>query len=230
MAEVVGRLSEEPSYTRTETNYVPLTSQEPPQISFGSSETLRTPQSSAVQMETDPSPLVASPDNILIEPLRYDLQMIWLQRYRPWFPILHHTSVSQAFSEASSTQCLLQKAIIAVTIWDIPSISSEQKQLVSTNLRQEVILVAMESLTLRSVQSLLILSILFWGEGNWVKYSNLTAMCQRYCRRTFFFPFASSLFDISFSSEDHRPLTKEEYLIIWVCQQWQAWQGLSRPK
>ncbi|KAJ5098886.1 hypothetical protein N7532_005887 [Penicillium argentinense] len=179
MEKVVGRLSEEPSHTQTETNNVSSTIREPPTLDFGNAETLRTPQSNAVRMETDPSPLVASPQDLLIEPLRYELQMVWLQRYHPWFPILHHTSVSQAFSEATSTQCLLRKAIEAVTIWDIPGITWEQKQISSTTLRQEVISSAMESLNLRCIQALLILSILFWGEGKWLPYSNLTAMCQR---------------------------------------------------
>lgn len=178
MEEVVGLLSEKPS--RTETNEVASTSQEPSQFGFGNTKRLRTPQSNAVHMESDPSPLVESPENILIEPLRYELQMVWLQRYHPWFPILHHTSVGQAFSEASSTHCLLQKAIMAVTIWDIPGVSWEQKQFSSATLRQEVILGAMNSLTLRSVQSLLILSILLLGEGKWPQYGSLTAMCQRY--------------------------------------------------
>ncbi|KAL5338802.1 hypothetical protein BJX70DRAFT_188341 [Aspergillus crustosus] len=38
---------------------------------------------------------------------------------------------------------------------------------------------AMRSLSLCSIQALLILAMSFWGEGRWVEYGNLIAMCKR---------------------------------------------------
>lgn len=111
--------------------------------------------------------------------LAYEIQLVWLQKYQPWFPIMHHTSVSGAFSASENAPGLLQKAIMAVTIWDTPAIPWERKQFLSESLSQEVILNAMGSLHLRTVQALLTLLILFWGEGKWVQYSNLAAMCKR---------------------------------------------------
>ncbi|KAI9929456.1 hypothetical protein MW887_000928 [Aspergillus wentii] len=104
-----------------------------------------------------------------------ELQSVWLQKYHPWFPIMHHTSIVSAFSEPS----LVQKAITAVIIWDIPGLPLEQRQSQSEKLRQEAILAAMPSLNLASIQALLILAILYWGEGSWTMYSNVIAMCKR---------------------------------------------------
>ncbi|KAL4868237.1 hypothetical protein BDV12DRAFT_197459 [Aspergillus spectabilis] len=129
------------------------------------------------QMENDGTTKSLSENSI--EHLNHELHTLWLQRYQQWFPILHHTSVSNAFSGNLLEQALVQKAIMAVTIWDIPVMLFEQRQFHSERLQKEVIPSAMTSMSLRSIQSLLILAILFWGEAKWIEYSNLIAMCRR---------------------------------------------------
>lgn len=179
MEEVLGRFSPEPSQRPAQMGGEHFASQQSPHAEYSNVESMGSPMgSSHVQLITG-SPPTASPQRHFIEPLKDELQMIWLQKYHPWFPILHHTSVSLTFSEIVAVQSPLQKAITAVTIWDVPGISSEQKKFTSETIRQEVVIDAMESFDFRSIQALLILSILFWGEGKWHQYSSLIAISKR---------------------------------------------------
>lgn len=169
MEDVLGRLSQsQPSQPPTERDDLattPSTGRLAPPLCVQNVESTSSPQPDTAPMETTA--------------LTYELQLVWLQKYQPWFPVMHHTSVSDAFVEAENGPGLLQKAVKAVAIWDSPGIPLERKQFLSESLRQEVIVNAMGSLHLRTVQALLTLSILFWGEGKWVQYSNLAAMCKR---------------------------------------------------
>ncbi|OJJ07648.1 hypothetical protein ASPVEDRAFT_76488 [Aspergillus versicolor CBS 583.65] len=169
MEDVLGRLSQsQPSQPPTERDdlaTIPSTGRLAPPLCVQNVESTSSPQPDTAPMETTA--------------LTYELQLVWLEKYQPWFPIMHHTSVSDAFVEAENGPGLLQKAVKAVAIWDSPGISWDRKQFLSERLRQEVIVNAMGSLHLRTVQALLTLSILFWGEGKWVQYSNLAAMCKR---------------------------------------------------
>lgn len=178
MDNVVGRLSHEPSHDDSNTNEVPsmnLELRHP--LEYDDAAPMNSP-SLDISMQTGP-PLTEPPPRHSIECLNYELQVLWLQKYHSWFPILHHTSISSAFSDRQRQQCLVQKAIMAVTVWDVLGMPWERRQSNSHSLRQEVILGSMEYLNLRSIQSLLILSILFWGEGKWSEYGSVIAMCKR---------------------------------------------------
>nr|L7WMF9.1 RecName: Full=Notoamide biosynthesis cluster transcriptional coactivator notQ'; AltName: Full=Notoamide biosynthesis cluster protein Q' [Aspergillus versicolor]AGC83588.1 transcription factor [Aspergillus versicolor] len=152
MEDVLGRLSQsqpsQPATERDDLATTPSTGRLAPPLCVQNVESTNSPQADTAPVETTA--------------LTYELQLVWLQKYQPWFPIMHHTS-----------------AVKAVAIWDSPGIPWERKQFLSERLRQEVIVNAMGSLHLRTVQALLTLSILFWGEGKWVQYSNLAAMCKR---------------------------------------------------
>ena len=175
---MVGRLSHEPSQDDSDANDVPSTNlQLRHTLEYNDAGPMNSP-SLDIHMETG-TPLTESPPNHSIECLNYELQVLWLQKYHPWFPILHHTSISSAFSDRQREQCLVQKAIMAVTVRDVLGVPWERRQLNSHSFRQEVILESMECLNLRSIQSLLILSILFWGEGKWSEYGSVIAMCKR---------------------------------------------------
>ncbi|KAL3490403.1 hypothetical protein BJX62DRAFT_252046 [Aspergillus germanicus] len=115
----------------------------------------------------------------MLEGLEFDFQALWFENYHSWFPILHNTSIRSAFMDDRLDQFLVRKAIMAVTIWDAPRMPWEQKQLCSQRLYKEIIMDCLGSSTLRSVQALLILSMLHWGKGKWCEYSNLIAMCKR---------------------------------------------------
>ncbi|KAL5338803.1 hypothetical protein BJX70DRAFT_398362 [Aspergillus crustosus] len=57
-----------------------------------------------------------------------ELHAAWLQKYQQWFPILHHTSVSNSFGGMKLEHGLIQKAIMAVTLWDMSEIPLEKKE------------------------------------------------------------------------------------------------------
>jgi hypothetical protein len=153
--------------------------QNPQPLSYRSAEHMSSAQPDDLQLYRNTS--CAAPPSILTnESLHYELQALWLQNYHPWFPILHHTTVKAAFSETRQDPSPVQKAIMAVTIRDTRGISAEQNLSQSAKMAEEVTLEAISSLCLSSVQALLILSILAWGEGKWVQCSNLIAVCKRY--------------------------------------------------
>lgn len=122
-----------------------------------------------------------SPANIpsAHSPPSNQFQDLWLENYHWWFPILHTSSVERAFLEVEPEYILIQKAIIAVTVYDIPTMSWEQKNTQSAALRHDVIISAMASANICCAQALLILGILYWGEGDWPQYVNISAVCKR---------------------------------------------------
>lgn len=99
------------------------------------------------------------------ESFNQQLKYLWIQKFHPWFPILHHTSVAGDFSIPG--QSIVHRAIMAATTLYVPGISLEQKICQSETIREEVYLKSITSLSLASVQALLILAFLCFGEGKW---------------------------------------------------------------
>ena len=158
-----------------------------PQLEYDSTEHRNITRPEDVQLDQNtPCTGVASPSQAA-NPLDNELQDLWLQRYHPWFPILHHTSMRAAFSGTVPDRSLVRKAITAVTIWDIPGLSTDYKLAQSGSLSQEVVLKAMGSSNFDSLQGLLILAMLAWGEGKWSQCGNLIALCKRYGALKFHF-------------------------------------------
>lgn len=123
------------------------------------------------------------------DPLAYpvvrELCKVWFQRYHRWFPILHQSTFMQVLESPQlarvSDHWLVVQAIIASTITHSQLLTSgsmereqSQSQLVSS-----VTISCMSTPSVQSVQALLILSVLHYGEGRLLQSWNILAMARR---------------------------------------------------
>ncbi|KAJ5108660.1 hypothetical protein N7456_005335 [Penicillium angulare] len=188
MDEVVGQLSYErsrhiePAHAETETTVESSIASSAPQVSYDNAEGVNIAQPDDLRLNHDAYAPVALGDPTE-ESLKFELQESWLRNYQPWFPILHRTTVVNAFSTTLPGQTLIQKAIMAVTIWDMPGMLPEHKQSHSKKLHEEVVLSAMASSRFSCLQALLVLAMLSWGEGKWSECGHLLAICKRMSQR-----------------------------------------------
>ena len=117
-----------------------------------------------------------------------DLCNTWFERYHPWFPILHKLSLLQevhnhAAPLVDSAQSIVLKAIVAVTLphWCLSNpLTREQRSDFSAQFRNEVIMQAIGSLSLQSLQAILIITTIDYGAGKLSEFWNLVALCKRY--------------------------------------------------
>lgn len=101
---------------------------------------------------------------------------LWFERYHPWFPILHQPSLVRRVAMESgvnqSKRSLVLQAINVVT-----------KENLAVNdlvrIRDTIVLRALSTATLDSVQALLIISISEYGNGELTRTWNLVAICRR---------------------------------------------------
>lgn len=132
------------------------------------------------------------------EPSRADfieLCNVWFDKFHRWFPILHHASLLQTLQDQSvsinlSPQYEVLKAIAAVTlphVGFVTTLSHDQRRILSAEYVQNIAIHAMEFLSLPSLQAVLIISVLEFGNGKLSKFWNLIALCKRY--RHVSFPF-----------------------------------------
>lgn len=118
-------------------------------------------------------------------PVLSDLCSIWFQKYHPWFPILHQPSLTASLQNLEGletlSQYLLVKAICAVTLFHYESslVEADEIKQWSENLRNEVYSQSLTQIDLQSVQALLIISNLEFGEGRFEQFWNLIALCKR---------------------------------------------------
>lgn len=173
MNDVVGRLSRDPSQNDTEMDLVSPSTPQP--LTQSDHDTLGPLDSPPSDVHVHPGAVTQLSQIESTPPLDWVSHDVWMQKYQHWFPILHRTSVNNSFSRREG----LHKAIMAITMWDMASMPLDWRQTRSHTLCQEVILDAMTAVNLRSIQSLLILSIHFWGEGKWSEYSSTIAICKR---------------------------------------------------
>ena len=111
----------------------------------------------------------------------------WFERYHPWFPILHRLSLLETLdnsmdSLSESPLYIVFKAISAVTLpcWALTNtLNREQREQLSSHFRGQVIMEALGSLSLQSLQALLIITILDYGAGKLSEFWNLVATCKR---------------------------------------------------
>lgn len=130
--------------------------------------------------------VLPSEADALSGPVASELCNTWFERYHPWFPILHQPSVMEAIQSSwdpkSSRRPLVLRAIVAATIRHdqlLPS-TPEQRQNLSAQLSRFVLTEAMGTLSLDSVQALLILSVLHYGDGDILTSWNGLSICRRY--------------------------------------------------
>lgn len=116
-----------------------------------------------------------------------DLCNAWFERYHSWFPILHKLSLLQEVQNHASPlidspQSIVLKAIVAVTLphWCLSNpLTQEQRSDSSTQFRNEVIMQAIGSLSLQSLQAILVITTIDYGAGKLSEFWNLVALCKR---------------------------------------------------
>ena len=119
-------------------------------------------------------------------PVLSELCSIWFNQYHPWFPILHQPSLTASLQHLDGSGTLRPyltvKAICAVTLIHYEShlVSTEERKHWSDSLRDSVCTQALNQVSLHSVQALLIISNLEYGEGRFEQFWNLIALCKRY--------------------------------------------------
>lgn len=109
---------------------------------------------------------------------------IWFRDYHPWFPVIHQQTLNACLDTFNDiTHCprpLLFRAIAVATIASAESCLEDLDQIdMSTQLKDAIILNALDTPCLDSVQALLILSMVRYGDGHDSEASNLLAMCRR---------------------------------------------------
>ena len=108
------------------------------------------------------------------------------EKYHPWFPILHQPSLLEILQTSpilsSTIQYIVFKAIAAVTLpqsYHTDSITNDQRQQCSDDLRSQVVMEAISHLSLQSLQAVLILTIRDFGAGRLSEFWNLVALAKR---------------------------------------------------
>jgi hypothetical protein len=111
---------------------------------------------------------------------------LWFGEYNTWFPLMHQQTLTrclEGFTNLAGTgRPLVLQAITAATIE-----SSSRSEMVQEDvkdlrikLKESAILAALNSPCLDSIQALLVLSMLQYGNGCMTEAGNLLAMCRKY--------------------------------------------------
>ncbi|KAF2438832.1 hypothetical protein P171DRAFT_436741 [Karstenula rhodostoma CBS 690.94] len=145
--------------------------------------------------QLSPPGIATTVDPRQLGPLQFDplwpsvldeLCAVWFEKYHPWFPILHQPSLLealQASADVKETPYLpILKAIVAVTIikdFRSEGPSKERCHQISDELRNQVVMEAINNLSLGPLQAVLILCILEYGAGRLKEHWNLVALAKR---------------------------------------------------
>ena len=130
---------------------------------------------------------IASGTEYLSPSLLAELLDTWFLDYYRWIPILHKPSLLDTLHtryHTGSPLYIVLKAIIAVTVTDaqktrLRRLSEEDRQRLALSFRCQVVMEAMGSLSLQSLQALLVITILDYGAGKFSDFWNLVALCKR---------------------------------------------------
>lgn len=130
---------------------------------------------------------IASGSETLSPPVLAELLDTWFSDYYRWIPILHKPSLldtlhTRFFKENPSY--IILKAITAVTVTDtqkvrLSQLIDEDRQRLALSFRCQVMMEAMGSLSLQSLQALLVITIMDYGAGKLSDFWNLIALCKR---------------------------------------------------
>jgi len=110
---------------------------------------------------------------------------IWFEKYHPWFPLLHQQSLLQCLDNstdiASTGRPLVLQAIAAATLGSVDNVNIPPKDFHDQviELRNATVLASLNAPCLDSVQALLVLSMLQYGNGCVTEAGNLLAMCRK---------------------------------------------------
>lgn len=110
---------------------------------------------------------------------------VWFEKYHPWFPLLHRQTLSQCLDNfidiASTGRPLVLQAIAATTLESVDGVNTTPKDShdQGSALKNATVLAALNAPCLDSIQALLILSMLQYGNGCTAEAGNLLAMCRK---------------------------------------------------
>jgi len=141
--------------------------------------------------------LTASPINVediaagketLGLPVLSELLDEWFTDYHRWIPILYKPPLMATLQNFHPLQespiYIVFKTITAVTLTDpystrLNQLSDDDRQQLTLSFRAQVVMQAIECLTLQSFQALLIITILDYGAGKFSGCWDLVAICKR---------------------------------------------------
>jgi hypothetical protein len=110
---------------------------------------------------------------------------VWFEKYHPWFPLLHRQTLSQCLDDsadiASTGRPLVLQAIVAATLESTESVNATPKSPhdQGKELKNVTVLAALNAPCLDSIQALLVLSMVQYGNGCITEAGNLLAMCRK---------------------------------------------------
>lgn len=113
---------------------------------------------------------------------------LWFEEYHAWFPLMHQQTLIrclEAFTTISDTgRPLVFQAITAATLESTShqEFMAEDVKTLRSSLKNTTVLAALNSPSLDSIQALLVLSMLQYGNGCLTEAGNLLAMCRKYVR------------------------------------------------
>lgn len=148
-----------------------------------SDDNLLTMPASAINVDD-----IASGLESLSPPVLAELLDTWFSDYYRWIPILHKPTLLESLQRSHSLQesslYIVFKAITAVTVTDtqktgLSRLSEENRKRLALSFRCQVVMEAMGSLSLQSLQALLVITILDYGAGKFSDFWNLVALCKR---------------------------------------------------
>jgi len=109
----------------------------------------------------------------------------WFEKYHPWFPLLHQQTLLQCLKTftniADTGRPLVLQAIAAATVGSVDNVNGSPKDshAQGTELKNVTIIAALNAPCLDSIQALLVLSMMQYGNGCTAEAGNLLAMCRK---------------------------------------------------
>jgi hypothetical protein len=110
---------------------------------------------------------------------------VWFEKYHLWFPLLHRQTLLQSLDNvidiASTGRPLVLQAIAAASLESVDGVNAASKDShdQGTDLKNSTVLAALNNPCLDSIQALLVLSMLQYGNGCITEAGNLLAMCRK---------------------------------------------------
>lgn len=111
---------------------------------------------------------------------------LWFEEYHAWFPLMHQQTLMrclEGFTTISDTgRPLVFQAVTAATLGSIghQGLMAEDIKTLRRSLKNTTILAALNSPSLDSIQALLVLSMLQYGNSCLTEAGNMLAMCRKY--------------------------------------------------
>lgn len=107
---------------------------------------------------------------------------LWFEEYHTWFPLMHQQTLAQCLEEYTNISDTGRPLVLqAITVAALGSTSRPQEgtESLKSELKNATVLEALNSSCLDSIQALLVLSMLQYGNGHLTEAGNLLAMCRK---------------------------------------------------